>query len=284
MKTAMSANRKSHRSPPPGNQHSRPATSLNSTVIFPLFTHPHHTRSRSSRAVSTVRRPTSASPSKYTALSRLRERNKPEKTANVSPELAAKVVKDYIIPMFEADARVTADKHRESLFGQDKDSVRYIRADSARSTESSPYSDTKGLDTVPGTLFAELKLSEQLQEQLNRVKLDLMTSEAKARTTEQAKESLQSEAGHLRLMATKNAADLKLLGSVHFQALRNDQLQDLEVKKLQSELEEMRRLYKSAERKAKEMSAQLNDLKAKNDIRFYKPQEIPLNSTKQTKK
>jgi len=130
LRTAM-ASRKTHRSPSEDTH--RAASSLNSTVIFPLFSHAYHSRSRS-RPASAARRPVSASPTKQSTVSRLRGRQGRPKNSEVTPALAAQVVKDYLIPLFEADVRQSADKQREVQFG--KDSVRYWREDSYHSSES----------------------------------------------------------------------------------------------------------------------------------------------------
>ncbi len=130
----MASSRKAHRSPPPTEETRRAVSSLNSTVMFPLFTQSRHSRSRSSRPVSSVRRPASASPTKQSTVSKIRGRQVRAKDPTVTPALAAQVVKDYLIPLFEADARLTADKLRDSLFG--KESIRYLREDSCHSSES----------------------------------------------------------------------------------------------------------------------------------------------------
>lgn len=128
---------------------------------------------------------------------------------------------------------------------------------------------------MPGTLLAELRLSEQLREEVTQVKAALAESEARARTAEQARTSLASEVQHLHLLTTKSAADLKLLGTAHFQGLRSAQNQDLQMARLRADLEEMQTLYAGAERKVKEMSVQLHEQKARNDIRCLLVQCCP---------
>jgi hypothetical protein len=124
-------------------------------------------------------------------------------------------------------------------------------------------------------LLAELRLSEQLREELDQMKAALVGTEARARTAEQAKISLSSEVQHLRLLTIKSASDLKLMGTAHFQTLRNAQLHDLQMTQLRADFTEMQELYTGAERKMKEMAVQLHDQRAKNDIRCVKFSVFP---------
>ena len=77
-------------------------------------------------------------------LNKIRKRKISETTPEISTEMAVEVIKDYLLPMFRYDSKNKRDKKRSELFG------------------ISPKKDLKKLEVLPGSVYAELKLSEHL--------------------------------------------------------------------------------------------------------------------------
>lgn len=78
---------------------------------------------------------------------------------DISPELAAQIVKNYILPMFESDEKKYLKK-------------KYDRLQSPRSQAKRQPSQhqEEALSMKPKTVYGELKLSEQLAFQLDELK------------------------------------------------------------------------------------------------------------------
>lgn len=119
----------------------------------------------------------------------IRDRHKQE-TGTVSPDLASRVVTQYLIPMFEADARTKSATERRSLCNSGKVPPRSL---------------------VPGTVFYELKLSQQLASELELVRGQLTTQTKRLKEVEQAKESAKSDLARLCLEHTQLQASFKLV-------------------------------------------------------------------------
>lgn len=77
-------------------------------------------------------------------LGRLRRRKASNKSLDISPKVAVEVIKDYLLPMFRNENRTIRDKNRAKVFNNQS------------------KKEQKKIDTSPGTVYAELKLSEQL--------------------------------------------------------------------------------------------------------------------------
>lgn len=63
--------------------------------------------------------PATAKDSSRSHLRRLRTRTKLTDELVITPDLAAKVVRDYLLPLFAANSRHTANKSRDISFGLD---------------------------------------------------------------------------------------------------------------------------------------------------------------------
>lgn len=86
----------------------------------------------------------------------------PLNLSEVSPELAAQIVKHFILPMFESDnKRYLRKKYSLHSKGQQRGQSKGAK------TKSSLGQDHL---TSPKTVYGELKLSEQLNEQLDELK------------------------------------------------------------------------------------------------------------------
>lgn len=246
----MALLRRSYKSPGLEEETSR----LNTTQAIGLT-------SPSSRSMSG--RPQSASNvSPRRRITHLRERTVHSSRRPVSPETAARVVKDFLIPMFQADNRVSKDKFRTFTFG--------VEPKRQKSVGKSDF-----LERKQGQVYPELKLSEQLQAEVAALKAKLNTAERRAKEAEQARESLDSEVRQAMLLQTKSVSDLKLVSASVSQASKLSQSQDLIYAQLQGQVEELKRQQAESEGKSRDLSVRLREERAKTDIRLTAVISLP---------
>lgn len=232
----MALLRKTYRSPATDEDSSR----LNTTQVAHC--------SPSSRSSSL--RPYSASnASPRRRIARLRERTLQRSHDPVTPETAARVVTDFLIPMFHAETRTHRAAARTNSFGLERQRQKSAggRIQAGKQPE----------------VYTELKLSEQLQVEVERLKEKLRVTERRMREAEQARESLDSDRQQSFLLLNKATSDLKLLFLSH-----SPPLPDLSSSHLQSQLLHFQLQHSQIESQAKAIHSQLREEKAKSDIRF----------------
>ena len=81
--------------------------------------------------------------------------------ADISPELASKVVSNYLLPMFESTTKRTL----KSKY----DKMAMLRSRNANSRISQTFNKSQNDNTV----YGELKLSQQLSEKVDKIKAEL---------------------------------------------------------------------------------------------------------------
>lgn len=177
----------------------------------------------------------------------------------VTPELAARVVKTFILPMFQNDARSLHAKSRAAAFGLEK-IVGGVEGDSG--IRSPPLT---ALNASNGTVLSELKLSEQLLGQINELQDELRVAQFITKDSQQHRESLELDQSSMRdkLMLANS--------SVEFFKLQYEQLQT-QVQKaeftsslLNSEVTDLKRLNKDLKTDRTQLMEQLNTEKANSD-------------------
>jgi hypothetical protein len=150
--------------------------------------------------------------------------------------------------MFEADARSAAGKARVQSLGK--------RA----GLEGLPP-----LEAISGTVYGELKLSDQLSRQLDEIRVTLRGRETDLGEALQGRESAISQAIRLEKDLNKALADLRLLNSQYnLMAQHQDQL-ELRFSAVNSQLTEYKQLYIQCEAEKKQLASQLHEEKALND-------------------
>lgn len=189
-------------------------------------------------------------------VARLRERSTRPPNHPVSPETAARVVKDFLIPMFQVENRVSRDTQRTLTFG--------IESRRQKSVDRSIHLERKS-----GQVFPELKLSEQLQAELAALKAKLIVAEKRAKEAEQARESLHSEMRQALFLQTQSESDLKLVFASTSQSARLSQSQNLVYSQLQGQVEELKRQQAETEAQSRDLTIRLREERSKSDIRFH---------------
>ena len=160
----------------------------------------------------------------------------------MTPELAARAVSDYLLPLFEKDTRVISSKTRRLAFNQ------YSRP--------TPH---------PNTVYGELKLSEQLSVQLVSLRTEVQTYKQQLFDAIQAKESTLSQFAALQREFNTVKSDYQLINSQYTLAQRQYQLLELNVSTAYSQLQEYKNLYFQCEAEKKQLSSLLHEEKALND-------------------
>lgn len=182
-------------------------------------------------------------PVRYTdRLNSLRKRTSPT-PLHVSPDLASQVVKDYLLPMFQL--------HPKSSLSQYQRSALTHRNNASTS-----------LETLPGSVYAELKLSDLLRTELEDVKEELERRTKRMKEAEQGKISANADAARLSQHIVDLEAHSKQL-TVHLTlSQRQHQLHDLHTSQLQSELQTYKDLYTVCDEEKKQLSSALHEEKA----------------------
>lgn len=168
-------------------------------------------------------------------------------SAVVSPDLntASQVVTQYIIPMFEAESQIRGDISRSQLFGTSK--------------------TMKSLDPIPGTIYGELKLSENLGRELANLKGEMLEMGRKLKEAEQKKESVASDLRHERERNVELETSLKDL-RLHYTAdLRKLQVVELTEAQLRQQLLTLQVSFSQLEESHKANSSLLQAQYAKID-------------------
>ena len=195
-------------------------------------------------------------------LSKLRTRQE-NQDIKISPEIASNVVKQYILPMFEADSRKFTNNMRLDSFGICK---------SFRSEEGSNRRksiDVRNLSYVSNTVYSELKLSEQLSYEIQKLKEELSVIHNSLKDTEQTKEAIQKEYDLLKVEYFRQSSSLEVLNFQYTQLLRSNQKAELARVHLTAQVAKYRNLYHEINKTREDMINQIHDERAKNDIRYY---------------
>ncbi|CAG9314039.1 unnamed protein product [Blepharisma stoltei] len=178
---------------------------------------------------------------------RISHRNSKSVNLQVSPDVAAEVVKKYILPMFEIDARNSKDSARSKTFGIPR---------TERSRQNSAFD---------GPVYAELKLSEKLNQEIKSLREELEHQIQCVKRAEQEKELIKNEFGHVKEALFRSEANYAALNLELIEISK--QLQ--EVEQCHSVLKEQAQQYQKQnselDTKAIELGRQLHDEMAVND-------------------
>ena len=194
-------------------------------------------------------------------LSRLRTRTKTTETVNVTADLAAKVVKDYLLPLFAANTRHAASKSRETAFGLDASLP-------ASAFRNSREDSTEGREQADSTVFGELKLSEQLSFELAQARIEIEALRRRLKESEQAKESFNSELKQLQALHLSSQSNCHMLRFHLLESTRKWQELHLSRSQVEQQLLQAMDLVTEEQNKYKVYASELHEEKAQCDIRF----------------
>ena len=165
--------------------------------------------------------------------------------SGTDPALASQVVTQYLIPMFETESQIRGDVSRSLLFGTSK--------------------TMKSLDPLPGTVYGELKLSENLSRELVSLRSEMTQMGRRLKEAEQRQESAMSELRYERERSVEletSLKDLRLHYSVDLRKLQGVELTEV---RLRQELATLQTSYSQLEESHKSDSSLLHAQYAKID-------------------
>lgn len=166
------------------------------------------------------------------------------KDQDVPPELAAKVVKTYILPMFENETRYKLNTQRNDTFGH----KHQFSADGT-------------------TVYSELKLSEKLSKELFNLESQLISLDQQVRDNTQDKEKITQENQKLELDLLNSQTNTLFLNNENTRLQRELIGFKLSLGQLSTQLKKYKSLYEETRISNEKITKQLQDQKAINDIR-----------------
>ena len=175
------------------------------------------------------------SPKAHHHLSLLRDQRKVT-DVTITPELAARTVREFLLPLFDEESHQQSARVRKEGFGLNGPSV-----------------------------YTELKLSAQLGEQLNEMQQVLRDKEMRLREAQQARQSALSQCEVLQLQLAKIKTDFTLLCQSGNSAIAAAQQEALRSVQALSQLAQYTVLYQQAEAEKKQLAAALHEEKAISD-------------------
>lgn len=129
---------------------------------------------------------------------------------NITPEMAAFIVKKYVLPMFESKERkaLKSKYNRMTSIGANTgQNLKYI----VPRAEDFQMPGVKNQGTAPqGTVYGELKLSEKLSEELNVVKTMVDRYKEELEEANYYRHLYKMEVEELKNQLTKLRAEVKL--------------------------------------------------------------------------
>lgn len=179
-------------------------------------------------------------------LKALTSRLRQEKTQNVPPDVAVKVVKNYILPMFESETRSKLNTQRSESFGH-----RYqFSADG-------------------GTVYSELKLSEKLGKEIISLESHLTSLDQIVKDNNQEKETVTQENQKLELELINSLTNINFINEENTRLHRELIGIKLNIGQIASQLNTYKNLYETTQLENERITKLLQDEKASNDIRLF---------------
>lgn len=176
------------------------------------------------------------------------KRRKQLSEPQISNQLAAKVVKNYLLPMFESKFREKSHTERQKLHGIDH---------------------KRSLSIIPGTVYEELKLVEQLSDQISTLNSHLSVAQQEIREAIQEKEFVNKE------LKRKNEEILNLSINLQYSIDENHHLSK-NIQKLNQKLAfgtdrgEQKKILNHISLENGKFKQELQEFNSKNDIRLLK--------------
>ena len=164
----------------------------------------------------------------------------------VTPEIAAIVVRQYLLPMFESD---TSSKQKNSILNSLSEDLH------------------RPLEAISGTVYGELKLADSLMAQLTaaREEIDKVTQSLKF--AEQERQCVYAELENIKKNFTVVTSDIDINNSEFQDSIKAQQNSDLKLSFMNNQLSEYKRMYNECETENKHLTTALHEEKALNDKR-----------------
>lgn len=206
------------------------------------------------------------SPIKNVMLEKLKHRQEAVEDIPITPELAAKVVKQFILPMFEADSRRLLSNFRSDTFGLNQS----LKLNDIKSISSDMkgIASTGNLGTIANTVYAELKLSEQLDYDMQQIKNELSHTLKKLKDAEQHRESIAKEYESLK---SEHVSKCEELRSIYYDyTILTSELQNLETKQsfYINQMNTFKTLYNDTLKENERLSSEIQISRSMIDIRY----------------
>lgn len=167
---------------------------------------------------------------------------------DINSELACKVVHDYILPMFSFDKKQKSNLKRIEQYG----TTRHKRN----------FSEDKG------TVFSELKLSDRLSEEIQKMKKEVSEISEKLKFSEQKQHEIQVEVSESKSKNLQDSATIKSLNLENIFLKNENQKLLFSTGFLSQQLFAFKSGYFQNLETSSLMSKELQEQKAINDIRL----------------
>ena len=180
-------------------------------------------------------------------LNRLRQITSRQKfdKKEVAPEVAAQVVKNYILPMFECETRCKLDMLRSETF------------------RHKPSFSQQG-----NTVYSELKLSDKLNNEISSLELRLTEMSQTLRDNTQEKEKVTLENKRLEEELFISRTNLQVLLQDNIRLQRELAGFKLSIGHMRSQVSKYKSIYEESIKEQQKLGKQVSEEKALNDIRF----------------
>jgi hypothetical protein len=165
----------------------------------------------------------------------------------VTPELASRVIREYLLPMFEADNRTTSAVLRANQFGTSPSTGCTLENDKSK----------------PAML-----LSERLKAELAKTRSELDYVKNQWRSAENQCEDINKQVEILKHELLDSSADLKLMQFQFAETQRSSRVAEINLGFLNSQLSEYKRGFSGVDIQKKEYTQELFKEKSVNDIRY----------------
>lgn len=166
--------------------------------------------------------------------------------SEVTPEVAAKVVRSYILPMFESETRSRNDT---------------LRAETFR--------NKRVFSSEGNTVYSELKLSEKLSIEIQALEGKVIEMTKVLNDNTQEKEKVTIENKRLEMEILDAHSNLKVLMHDNLRLQRELAGVKLSIGHLTSQLNKYRLMYESSIEEQQKLCKQVSEEKAINDIRLF---------------
>lgn len=184
-----------------------------------------------------------------TMVTQIRRRHK-KIQKSVDPELAAAVVKNYLLPMFEAKSKSFAALNRSSKFG----------------TESRQEVNDFRLSTGE-TVYSDLKLTEKLMGEIEMLRQSLENSNRETRDAKQKLISTTEETNQIKEKFENLEMNFELIKFQLSQQFKVSQTSELKGRLILEQLNRYKKLYIESTSREEELNSKLHKERSKNDIR-----------------
>ncbi|CAG9333621.1 unnamed protein product [Blepharisma stoltei] len=170
-----------------------------------------------------------------------------EPETQITPEIAAMVVRQYLLPMFESD---NVGKGRNMFFGLPG------------------MSDiNKPLEVISGTVYGELKLADQLMNQLTQARKEMNQIGQNLKDAEQERKSVLAELENVKKQYLSVISEIETCQYQFQETLCAQQQSDLKLSFMNNQLYEYKQLYALNDAENKQFTVDLHEEKALNDKR-----------------